>query len=319
MWPAAVAGCSLLTDLSGFSEVVASGDAGGDSATDALTKEAAADAPPPSDAGRCDPTKPFGAPVALAALNLPAENDRAAQLTPDELTIYFSSDRSNERRIYRATRARVEDPFGPPALLDELTTPSYDFLTAAPSADGLELIVEVRGLDGGTGRSDLRRLTRASTAVLFGSSTDISSVNTGEDETDPHLGAAGLELWFARRVAGKFDIFVSSRSTLAAAFGSPSPLAGVINAPSASETDPVPSADRTELFFQTDRDGTARVWVAHRSSVTEPFGTPVHVTELDGPGTNDVPNWLSPDRCVLYLTSYRENAIADLYVATRPH
>ena len=310
----------MLTDVSGLSR--GAREDGGEPVTDALaSREAETDAPPqPGDAGRCDPTKAFGAPVALASLNLPAENDRAARLTPDELTIYFSSDRTNQRRIYRAIRARVDDAFGPPVLLDELTTPSFDFLAAEPSADGLELIIEVRGLDGGTGGADLRRVTRATTTARFGNAVDISSVNTGENETDPHLGAAGLELWFARFVSGGEDIFVSSRTTLAADLGPPSLLAGAVNSPSAADTDPVPSADRTELFFQSDRGGTPRIWVAHRSSATEPFGAPVHVKELDGPGTNDVPNWLSTDRCVLYMTSYRGsgNGIADLYVATRP-
>jgi len=314
MWIAA--GCSLFTDLSGFAgDAVDAGDAskgGEDSGRDALVSEEAA----PTN-GRCDPTKAFGPPAPLAALNLPDENDRAARLTPDELTIYFSSDRSNERRIYRATRARIEDPFGPPALLDELTTPSISFIAATPSADNLELIVEERAVDGGGGGSDLRRVTRATTSAPFGNATDLG-VNTAQDETDPQLGAGGLELWFARPATGGYDLFVASRPALAAPFGPPSSLAGVVNRPSVSDTDPVPSADGTELFFQSDRDGPSRIWVAHRRSTSEPFGAPVHVSELDGTGTNDVPNWLSTDRCVLYMASVRGSGIADLYVATRP-
>ena len=316
MWLAA--GCSLFTDLSGLAGDLqppgAGLEGGADSGRDVVTPEEAA---PTRDAGRCDPTKAFGAPAPLAELDLPGENDRAARLTPDELTIYFSSDRSNIRRIYRATRARTDDAFGPPALLDELTTPSVSFTAAAPSADGLELIIEQRAVDAGGG-ADLHRLTRATMAAPFGNATDIGSVNTAQDETDPHLGAGDLELWFARPAIGGFDIFLASRPALAAPFGPASSLAGVINRPSVSETDPVPSADGTELFFQSDRDGPSRIFVAHRTSPSEPFGAPAHVKELDGTGTNDVPNWLSTDRCVLYMTSTPGSGISDLYVATRP-
>jgi hypothetical protein len=322
IWPVAAAGCSLLTDLSGLSGRARAD--GGDSdfhadsgsASDALLSGEADAAP--QDAGRCDRTKAFGVPVPLGTLNLPDENDRAARLTPDELTIYFSSARSSSHRIYRATRARVDDAFGAPALLDELTTPSYDFLAASPRADGLELIIEARGLDGGTGGTDLLRLTRATTGAPFANAVDIGSVNTGVNETDPHLGGAGLELWFARTATDGIDLFVASRATLTADFGSPSQLAGPVNSSSGADTDPVPSADGTELFFQSDRLGSARIWVARRGSPTEAFGAPVHVTELDGPGLSDVPNWLSPDGCVLYMTSYSGSGLADLVVATRP-
>jgi len=320
-WIAAAAGCSLLTDLSGLSSGVADGGGvgKGDAGADAPRSEDGA--PPPSDAGpvlgRCDPTKPFGAPVPLTTLNLPGDDDRAARLTPDELTIYFASDRTGERRIYRATRATVDAPFGAPTMLDELTTPGgIDFLTATPSADGLELFVEQRPSAGG-GASDLRRLTRAAPAGPFGSGADLDSVNTSANETDPNLGGGDLELWLARTGATA-DIFIAKRATLASAFGPANPLAGSVNTTSSHESDPVPSADGLELFFQSDRGGPARIWVARRSVASEPLGTPVHVAELDGRGVNDVPNWLSSDRCVLYMTSYDQNALADLFVATRP-
>ncbi|CAN5924086.1 hypothetical protein BH11MYX4_BH11MYX4_37850 [soil metagenome] len=308
-------GCSLLTDLSGYSGAHEDGGGGADSA--GRDAPGADEDAPRGDAGRCDPTKPFGAPLPLAALNLPCDSDRAARLTPDERTVYFSSDRSNARRIYRSTRAGAAEPFGPPVLLDELATPSTAYIAAAPSADGLELIVEERDTAADTA-GDLRRYTRAAATGRFGNATEIGSVKTNLDETDPNLGAGGLELWFARPAGARYDIFVASRTSLAAPFGPPSALVGDVSRSSAEDTDPVPSADGTELFFQSDRDGPARVFVAHRSSAAEPFGAPVHVAELDGSGTNDVPNWLSTDRCVLYLTSTPASGPSDLYVATRP-
>lgn len=312
-WPAA--GCSLLTDLSGLEGPAAGVDAAPEARApeDAPSDETA----PPIDAGRCDPSKPFGTPVPLATLNLPTENDRAARLMPDERTIYFSSDRSNTLLIYRATRANIDDQFGPPVLVDELATAAVALRAAAPSADGLELILEARVADGGSGRSNLARATRTTPAGRFGLAVNIPGLAAVADEIDPNHAAGDLELWFAAPGANGYDIFVSSRTSLAAAFGAPTLVPGDVNASATPETDPVPSADGTELFFQTNREGASRIWVAHRASRNEPFGAPTHVRELDGTGTNSVPNWLSPDRCVLYLTSSDPSNIAKLYVATR--
>jgi Tol biopolymer transport system component len=310
----------LLTDLSGFSGP-ALADGGRDSAVEGQGPGDAAsetETAPPIDAGRCDPSKAFGAPVALEALNLPTENDRAARLTPDELTIYFSSDRSNELRVYRATRAKVDDAFGPPVLLSELATAPIAFRAAVPSTDGLELIVETRVTDGGSGRSDLARATRASQADSFGPLANIAGLSGTADDTDPNLTAGDLELWLSMSPgASAYDIFVASRASRTEPFGPPVKLPGEVNGATTPESDPVPSADGTELFFQTNREGGPRIWVAHRASRSESFGAPTHVTELDGPGTNDVPNWLSPDRCTLYMTSIDASNIAKLYVAKR--
>jgi hypothetical protein len=320
-WPALAAGCSLLTDLSGLAN--GTRDGGGAAADGPLVDSGDAAAPneaAPNEAGaRCDLNKPFGAPVPLAPLNLPTENERSARLTPDELTIYFASDRTNLYRIYRATRAKPDDAFGAPVQLDELASSAVNYRTAAPTPDDRSLIIEQRMVDGGGGRGDLVIVTRATSTGPFGAPTNIGGLNTFEDETDPQVTAAGLELWFARSAGtSSYDIFMSSRSELTEPFANPSRLSGSLNQPASSETDAVPSADGLELFLQTSREGKMRIYVARRDSKADPFGAPVHVPELDGLGANDVPTWLSPDRCVLYLTSFSPAAVADIYVAKRP-
>lgn len=324
-------GCALLTDLDNLSTKsngksnANSSNAPGDASSsnpDGGRNDNGEGGQTISPSGRCDLAKPFGAPVPLDALNKSGDNDRAARLTPDELTVYFSSDRSNAARIYRATRPRLEESFGAPALVDELQSALPGAFSAAlPSANGLELLVEHRVTEtGGARPPDLYLFTRGAPSGPFANPSPITALNTGGTETDPNFAANDLELYLARSTNDTgIDLFVARRESASpgTAFGPTSPLAGNINT-NANETDPVVSADGLELFFQSDRSGPARVWVSRRSSVSEPFPEPVHVTELDGSGDNDVPNWLSADRCVLYMTSYRQGNLAHLYVATRP-
>ena len=77
---------------------------GADAPTDDAMVDAAIDGPPPPP---CDVTKPFGTPMPVPGIDDGASNDVHASLTPDELVIYFASDREDHSffHIYTATRA----------------------------------------------------------------------------------------------------------------------------------------------------------------------------------------------------------------------
>jgi Tol biopolymer transport system component len=300
-----VVACALTTDLSGYA---GRPDAG-------TTSDAGLDAGPRGDAGfdsgveagRCDLTATFDAPELVTAINATGENDRAAHLTPDELTVYFSSDRTSARRVYRATRASTDVPFSPPAMLTELAVAGTEYLAAVPSADDLLLVFASRVTGGNT---QLRTATRSSPSELFADGADIPSVSSAMHEDDPYLSPDGLELWFARvdpTNAIKEVLWTARRGSRSEAFAAPVAVAEVDTA--ASETDPTLSDDGLELFFGSNREGPMRVWRATRSSKAQPFGAAAHVSELDGVTDQDIPSWLSPDRCVLYFTSYRDGRV----------
>src|SRR5215470_1941714 len=88
---------------------------------DATPDAAAIDTTGPVDAGdadaaprRCSPTAPFQSPVKLAAIDT-ADSDENAWLSPDELTLYFSSTRTGTLGgydIFMATRANRDANFG---------------------------------------------------------------------------------------------------------------------------------------------------------------------------------------------------------------
>jgi Tol biopolymer transport system component len=71
----------------------------------------------------------YSAPELLRGpVNSSAAEESHPVVTPDELTLYFNSDRAGKpfSNIYVATRARKEDDFGEPTPLDSLNTPGYD-------------------------------------------------------------------------------------------------------------------------------------------------------------------------------------------------
>jgi hypothetical protein len=68
----------------------------------------------------------FGSPQAVSSINTGAQ-EKAAVVSPDELTIYFSSDIGDRKsNIFVATRASPGDNFGPPVRHTELEIPQSE-------------------------------------------------------------------------------------------------------------------------------------------------------------------------------------------------
>src|SRR5437899_40315 len=83
-----------------------------DAGDDAADAEVAADAGADAASSRCDPSKPFGAPVQIAELAT-IDQDTVADLSPDELTIYIGSNHGvTGMHLFYATRASPTAPFG---------------------------------------------------------------------------------------------------------------------------------------------------------------------------------------------------------------
>ena len=92
-----------------------------------------------------------------------------------------------------------------------------------------------------------------------------------------------------------------------------------------NDAGPVATPDGLTIFFSSNRPaagaaGGNDVWIARRSSVSEVFGAPQLVTELNSAGSDAV-TWASPDGCTVYIQSDRQSTATtvtyDLYQATR--
>lgn len=249
----------------------------------------------------------FGAPQPLTSLNSEGA-ETALRLADDELSAIISAGSDD---LYLVKRRAIDDTFGFPSGLSVNTTSSETHGVLA--TDGLLYFDTDRA--GGSGRRDLWVAERGDAGGTFSTPNPISTLNTLSDESHPYI--VGTSLYFSSDRTGTNLVYVATgRGT---SFAAPS-LVALGSEPSTEDAYPVVARDELELFFSSTRAGSkvkgARaIWLAQRRSVSDPFGAPTLVTELES-DKDDWPTWLSVDGCRLYMVSDRSGS-ADIFVATR--
>ena len=150
-------------------------------------------------ATRATPTGTALTSTALAVLNT-ASDEKAPEISPDGLTIYFSSNRGGNYDIYRSTFSTV---WSPPALMSELSTAGNesDF---AISHDGLTAVV----IDNDTVNRFLIH-TRASTAQPFGNGVHHPELTVGTDPSAPTVTNNGDVIYF--HTGTTRDLYIATR------------------------------------------------------------------------------------------------------------
>jgi hypothetical protein len=275
------------------------------------------DATAPGDvavAPRCDLAKPYGPPVALVGLSSPSA-EIGVEATDDMLDGVMWSDRSGIDRIYEVTRATPADAFAMPQLVANLGSiagvPDRD---PAVTGDGLTLVFTSQRAGGGNW--DLYATTRPSRSQPFAAPAQISELATAGADWGPFIASDGLSLYYV--IGG--DLAYSHRATPASPWSAPGTVLTELDTPS-NEFEPAVTADELTIFYASDRPdgglGGLDIWTATRASTADPFNAPSNLVELDTPG-DDIPSWISPDRCELFLTRTNGAAGWDLYVSTKP-
>lgn len=265
------------------------------------------DAPP-----RCDPARPFGAPVPVEGL-ASATEDASLRLSPDEKTAYFFSARSGSKLLYTAARPRITAPFSGVSVLANVNAGNQ--YNPAISADGRTLFFASFRPEG-VGDNDIYQATRATQTDDFTNIHLAPNVNSSASEVQPYLTRDSATLYFVRTVSAAQAVFRATGS-ITAGFANPSMVAE-LHGPT-NDTDPVVSADGLTVFWGSDRAGglgDVDVWQAQRTTPSGVFGQPAPVPSVNTPGF-DSPSDISADGCRLYLTSTR-NGRTGIYVATRP-
>ncbi len=274
--------------------------------------DARVDAPTP-----CDPTEPFGAPSALSGINTTSV-ESAPTLSGDELTIYFYSDREGGlggTDIYVATRSSLGEAFGNVAPVTAVNTASNE-ADPAFAADGTTLAFA-------SDRSSVYQLYTTTMVPGSGFAAPVAIgaplASTTSDDENGSFPLSSDSFWFASTRpggAGDNDIYTSSWSR--GAFGAPSWVGAI--ASSSDEGAPTLSKDGLTIFFASNRPGGVGqydIWRATRSVMTDSFGSPQDVTELNTVNF-DRPGWLSADNCRLYLSSAPDGGTnIDSFVASR--
>jgi Tol biopolymer transport system component len=205
-------------------------------------------------------TGSFDPPVNLGVAVNTSRDELIPKTSLDGLSLYFVSDRLGtlgDRDVWIATRASTSDSFGPPVNLGAaINTP---FLDGGPdvSADGLTLVFN-SDRPGGFGQRDIYLATRATTADPFGSVVNLGpTINSVYEELSPSLTADALSLFFGSDGPGGFgdiDLWVSSRVSLAAPWGTPVNLGSNVNS-AFKDSNPDIAWDGASIVFTSGRSG----------------------------------------------------------------
>jgi hypothetical protein len=315
---------------------VSSFDASPDATTDARADAPLeADAPPP-----CNTSAPFGTATPVSGLG--TLSITTARFTPDagETTMIFSAlngcTDENCWDLYFATRPDLVSPFGQAELLPGVNVNVRQASQYWPTmtSDQLLLFFESsRSVTPGPDGGYLDDQARVWTAVRPNLTADWQQPylqsefqNIPGAEGSPYVLPNGQWLYFisAGRPGGKgnLDIWVAELGQ----FGSVTAFTNIdaINTTNA-ESAPVVTLDNLTLYFaRTDALTNRHIMVSSRKRVSDPFGPPAFVTELNTSG-EEFPSWISDDQCRLYFSSDRAvpndagaAGIFRLWVAARP-
>jgi WD40-like Beta Propeller Repeat len=204
--------------------------------------------------------------------------------------------------------------FGAPIPLPGVNTASPDGV-AWLSPDALEIWISA-GRPEGPGGWDVYRATREAPAAAFGAATLVEPVSTAAHEEGISLTADALTLYSASDAAGSMgslDIMATTRPSTLAAFGVLAPVANVNT--DAPEAHPQISADGSELYFTSPRNGT---WDIYRAQLGAggSFEAPTVIGELST-SDNELGPVPSADGLTIYFMSNHDDPDFDIHVATR--
>jgi Tol biopolymer transport system component len=315
---AAASACALTTDLSGLSggpdddagaPIAEGGSTDGPGSADTGPRD---DARAPDGGATCDLDAPFRAQTPITSVNTSAD-EGGPRLTPDELTMYFESERTDGpggSDLYVATRASLTAPFGPATLVPAMSSARSEY-TATVHPGGLSLVFASNRVDDFA----LFIARRSSTQDAFGAPLEITPLDTGAIEAHPAFTPAGDALYFTstrQGGAGGYDLYRATFSN--GTFGGAARQEELSSA--SDEITPVLSLDERHIIFSRKTNAKNDLWKARRASRDVPWEAPTPMTDVVSP-TDIFAGWLSPDGCRLYVYTRTPAGDLDIAVASR--
>lgn len=292
------AACAQRGDLLGFAEAV-DGGRSDDGAAGSLG----------TDDGGSRPGAPrFAAPTLVAALSDPQADDEDPTFTGDLRELYFSSTRlaNTTSDIWVSRRLSSAEPWGPPALVPELSSPGID-RSPSVSLDGLAMWFAT---DRDVTRGRLWRSSRASrfdaqgAPVPWDIPVPVVELASPSFDAAPSVDATETTLFFAsiRPGSAGSDIYYSTRVTVS------SPWTGPLRVPGLDtpfdEGDPFVAQGGLVVFFTLTRGGQSDLFWSARRSTDAPFAFALPVADVNSPFIDSDAS-LSPDLLYLMFASTR--------------
>jgi WD40 repeat protein len=271
-------------------------------------------------------------PVNLGPTINTAANENNPTLSPDGLSLYFTSDRAGGlglTDIWVSHRACGDCPWEAPVNLGSpINTASTD-IAPSISIDGhLLFFASGRIAEGGVG--DVYLSTRANPKDDFGWGAPVRlgpEVNTPAFDAGPEYMQSAEDgatnLYFGRQpVGGLFDIYMVAVTREGEIRGPAVPVSELNSA--FGETGPTLRTDGREVLFFSGRPptlGANDFWVSTRRSVHEPWSEPVHLDAPLSSAFNDRHPSLSDQGRTLVFASNRPGGFGldDIWMSTRTH
>jgi len=257
----------------------------------------------------------FGTPENLPT-SVTSGGDGSPSISADGLSLYFTALRSGgygAGDIWVTTRATVSDSWGEPVNLGPAVNSSAWDGEPSISSDGLSLYFGSQRF-GGYGMADIWVTTRPTISDPWGQAENLGPmINTPHDDVEACISADGLSLYidtFREGGYGSTDLWVAKRETLSDPWSEPINLGPTINT-AASESAPSISADGLVLFFsdffapRSGGYGEPDIWMATRTSVSEPWGEPMNLGPPINTSVMDLHPSITADGSTLYFTSSR--------------
>jgi Tol biopolymer transport system component len=193
--------------------------------------------------------------------------DFAVCVTPDNLNLYFSSDRPGgfgEYDIWLSTRRSVNENWNEPVNLGPMINSEYCEMGPAISPDGLELYFSDYSYSaprpGTFGQEDIWVATRANAAARWEKAENIGpEINSGWLDFNPSLSRDGRLLFFVSQRddnPGNKDIWYSCRDSSTKEWKKPRNLGASVNS-TANDIGAWLSKDEKTLWFGSNRPGGA--------------------------------------------------------------
>lgn len=200
-------------------------------------------------ATRSSSTDAWGAPQLLVAAST-ADKETTPEISPDGLTLWFSSDRPGGRLlddVYVIRRPSRSEPWSNAQLVAELNTDDTEN-GAAELPGGLTMaLARTPGGDD----YDLFFTSRSASNQAWAPPAPITELNTAANDECPHSPDDGATLYYGSERDGNMDIYVAERGT-DGAYGPPRRLGELATA--ARDLDPWVSADERYIVYMSNDD-----------------------------------------------------------------
>jgi len=274
----------------------------------------------------------WSAPVNLGDPINTSANESNPALSPDELSLYFQSNRPGGLGgfdLWRSRRACRACAWDVPVNLGPVVNGPGNEYAPNLSTDG-HLLFFASDRPGGSGLTDIYVSHRSDPDDDFGWNAPValgSGVNTAlADQAPASLGAPepGANLYFSRgptigTLQDIYKVFITPEGETPA----PAVLVTELSLASANDARPTVRSDGREVLFFSDRAGGfggLDIWVSNRRSVRDPWSAPVNVgAPINSTAADQHPN-LSRDGRTLVFSSNRAGSVAgsaDIWMATR--